>query len=256
MQRLERQRALIALVDRQGDLTIEEACRSFAISPATARRDFTEICARGAAKKTWGGLRCATADSPSVLRGDMVPSGLREHLQTPEKERIARAAAALVQDGDVLVIDGGTTTLCLAPHLANRPVRILTNSLLIAHRIDRLRTAREGAEVFMTGGLLYPGSGSLFGPQTVESLSHYHTRWAFISCGGLDAEGATNTNQLVVENERTMIRMAERAVVLADSSKWKKRDMVRACTWSEIALLVTDTAPPIELPPALDVRVV
>lgn len=251
MQRLERQRALIALVERQGDLTVEEACRAFTISPATARRDFSEIAARGAAGKTWGGLLKTSAPA-GIEGGDMVPANLREQLHTAAKERIARAAAALVQDGDVLSIDGGTTTLGLAPYLANRPVRILTNSLLIAHRIDRLRTAREGAEVFMTGGLLYPGSGSLLGPQAVESLVHYHTRWTFLSCGGLDAEGTTNTNQLVVECERAMVRMAEHAVLLADSSKWRKRDMVRACTWPELATLVTNEPPPVPLPVSLE----
>jgi len=245
MQRLERQRALIALVQRQGDLTLEEACRVHAISPATARRDFVDIVARGAAQKTWGGLRSI----PSVEGGlgDMVPSGLREIQRTADKERIAAAACALVQDGDVLMIDGGTTTLCMAPHLANRPVRILTNSLLIAHRIDRLRTSQGGAEVFLTGGFLYPGSGLLVGPQSLENLVKYHARWAFLSCGGLDAEGATNTNQLVVEGERAMIRTAETAVLLADSSKWTRKDMVRLCQWKEIKILITDAAPPREI---------
>ncbi|CAM3098329.1 DeoR/GlpR family DNA-binding transcription regulator [Rariglobus hedericola] len=253
MQRLERQRALIALVERQGDLTLEEACRSFAISPATVRRDFTEIVARGAAEKTWGGLRKNT--SGPAVSDDMVPSGLRETLNVALKERIARAASALVQDGDVLAIDGGTTTLCMAPHLANRPVRIITNSLLIAHRIDRLRTTREGAEVFLTGGLLYPGSGSLLGPQTVDNLGQYHTRWAFLSCGGLDAEGTTNTNQLVAEAERAMIRMTTQAIVLADSTKWSKRDMVRVCGWKEISLLVTDAPLPADLHTSVKVRI-
>jgi DeoR/GlpR family transcriptional regulator of sugar metabolism len=253
MQRLERQRALIALVERQGDLTLEEACRSFTISPATARRDFLEIVSRGGAEKTWGGLRRnASAD---VMPGDMIPSDLREGLNTGQKERIAQAACDLVKDGDVLMIDGGTTTLCMAPHLANRRVRILTNSLLIAHRIDRLRTAREGADVFLTGGYLYPGSGLLVGSQAVENLANYNARWAFLSCAGLDAQGATNTNQLVVESERAMIRMAEKAVVLADASKWGKRDMVRAVAWGEIAMLVTDAKPLVEMPVSLDVLI-
>ena len=160
-----------------------------------------------------------------------------------QKERIASAAATLIKDGDVLVIDGGTTTLCLAAHLANRRVRILTNSLLIAHRIDRLRTAPGGAEVFLTGGFLYPGSGLLVGPQAVANIAGYHARLAFISVGGLDEHGSTNTNQLVVESERAMIRAAERTVVLADSTKWSRRDMVRACDWKEISVLVTDVSP-------------
>jgi len=249
MQRLERQRALIALVDRQGDLTLEEACRSFRISAATARRDFAGIVARGAAAKTWGGLRRTAKNAPAS--GDMMPSNVRETLNATLKQRIARAACALVQDGDVLMIDGGTTTLCMAEHLANRPVRILTNSLLIAHRIDRLRTAREGAEVFLTGGLLYPASGLLVGPQAVENLTRYHAAWAFLSVGGLDADGATNTNQLVVESELAMIRMSSKTVVLADSSKWNRRDMVRLCPWSAVSLLITDQPPPAKLATAL-----
>jgi DeoR/GlpR family transcriptional regulator of sugar metabolism len=251
MQRLERQRAILSLLERQGDLTLEEACKAFAISPATARRDFVELAGRGAAEKTWGGLK--SLRPPAV--GDMVPSVQREALNSAQKEDIARAACALVADGDVLMIDGGTTTLPMAAHLANRRVRILTNSLLIAHRIDRLRTATDGAEVFLTGGFLYPGSGLLVGPQAVENLAQYHARWAFLSCGGLDADGATNTNQLVVESERAMIRAAARAVVLADSSKWARRDMVRAFAWSEVHVLVMDRTPELPLPATLKVRV-
>jgi len=233
---------LIALVERQGDLTLEEACRSFQISAATARRDFAGIVARGAAAKTWGGLRRSEKGTPAP--GDMLPSSVRETLNAAQKHIIARAACALVQDGDVLMIDGGTTTLCMAEHLANRPVRIITNSLLIAHSIDRLRKVREGAEVFLTGGLLYPASGLLVGPQAVENLMNFHATWAFLSVGGLDADGATNTNQLVVESELTMIKMAKKSVVLADSSKWNRRDMVRLCRWSAVSLLLTDQKPP------------
>jgi len=150
-----------------------------------------------------------------------------------------------------LVIDGGTTTLCMAPHLANRPVRILTNSILIAHRIDSLRSVTGGAEVFLTGGFLYPGSGLLVGPEAVQSLSQYHARWAFLSVGGLDAEGGTNTNHMVVESERAMIRVAESIVVVADSSKWKRREMVRAFTWSEADILITDPPLPETVQPEL-----
>ncbi len=250
MQRLERQRAILSLLERQGDLTLEEACKAFFISPATARRDFVEIATRGLAEKTWGGLKRL----PSQIGGDMVPSAQREVLNTAQKECIARAACALVADGDALMIDGGTTTLHMAAYLANRRVRILTNSLLIAHRIDRLRTANDGAEVFLTGGFLYPCSGLIVGPQAVENLAQYHARWAFLSCGGLDAEGATNTNQLVVESERAMIRAAARSVVLADSSKWSQRDMVRAFSWSEIDALVTERVPELRLPDEIEVH--
>ncbi len=239
MRPLERQRAIASLVDRQGDLTVEEACRTLGISPATTRRDFVELTRRGLVDKTWGGIKATRLPT-----SEMLPSRLRESLNTTEKERIARAACELIQDGDVLMIDGGTTTLCMAPHLANRPVRILTNSILIAHRIDALRSVHAGAEVFLTGGFLYPGSGLLVGPEAVKSLSQYQAKWAFLSVGGLDAAGGSNTNHLVVESERMMIRLASEAVVVADSSKWHRKEMVRAFAWSEVGTLITDSPIP------------
>ena len=245
MRRKERQRAILAMVKDRGEIALEDACRAFRVSPATGRRDFAEIAGAGLAEKTWGGLRAHGAG----VGGDMIPSDERERARAAEKEAIARAAAALVADGDVVTIDGGTTTAFMAPYLANRPVRILTNSILIAHRIDRLRTKPAGAEVFLTGGFLYPRSGLLVGPQATESLSQYHATWAFLSSGGLDANGGTNTNQLVVESERAMIRMAERTAILADASKWQRREMVRAFSWPEIAVLVTDVPPPTEASP-------
>lgn len=239
---MERHRAIIAMVERQGDLTVDEACRVLGISPATVRRDFVELAGRGVVAKTWGGLRRAPGEESAA--GEMLPSRVRESLHPREKERMARAACDGIADGDVLVIDGGTTTLCMAPHLANRPVRILTNSILMAHRIDSLRSSPNGAEVFLTGGFLYPGSGLLVGPEAVQSLAQYNARWAFLSVGGLDRGGGTNTNRLVVESERTMISIAEKVVVLADSSKWTRKEMVRAFSWDEVDRFVTDARPP------------
>lgn len=242
MRPMERHRAILAMIEKQGDLTVEEACRVLGISPATVRRDFVELVGRGAVEKTWGGLRrLPDADVPG---NEMLPVDVRESLHPREKERIARRACELINDGDVVVIDGGTTTLAMAPHLANRPVRILTNSILIAHRIDSLRSHPKGAEVFLTGGFLYPGSGLLVGPEAVQSLSQYHARWAFLSVGGLDSDGGTNTNHLVVESERQMISLTENVVVLADGSKWKRREMVRAFSWDEVDYFVTDSPPP------------
>lgn len=252
MHRKQREREILELVATRGELSISEACRDFAISPATARRDFARLASLGLAQKTWGGLMRLDG----YPAADMVPSGVRESRQAAQKECIARAAAGLVKDGDVVAIDGGTTTLRLAPYLANRPVRIITNSILIAHRIDRLRTGPSGAEVFLTGGYLYPGSGLLVGPEAVANIGQYHARWAFLSAGGLDPEGATNTNQLVVASERAMIAHCDHAVILADSSKWDRQDMVRQCSWDEIGWLVSDRLPARWAPPLDTERII
>jgi DeoR/GlpR family transcriptional regulator of sugar metabolism len=242
-----RNRGILELLDEMGELSVTEVCTRLSLSPATARRAFARLAAEGLAEKVWGGLM---RRNPVAGPGDdMVPSGLRDKLNAEAKDAIARQAAMLVEDGDVVAIDGGTTTLRLSFYLANRPIRILTNSILIAHRIEQLRSGANSAEVFLTGGFVYPGSGLLVGPQAVANLRQYHSRWAFLSVGGLDEGGATNTNQLVVESERAMIEQAENAVILADHSKWDHRDMIRQCDWNEISRLITDRKPDDWTPP-------
>lgn len=242
-----RNRGILELLDEVGQLSVADVCTRLSLSPATARRAFASIAADGQAEKVWGGLM---RRNPTTAAGaDMVPSSLRDKLNAEAKDAIARQAAMLVEDGDVVAIDGGTTTLRLSSYLANRPIRILTNSILIAHRIEQLRNGAKNAEVFLTGGFVYPGSGLLVGPQAVANLREYHSRWAFLSVGGLDARGATNTNQLVVESERAMIEQTENAVILADHSKWDHRDMIRQCDWSEISRLITNRKPDDWTPP-------
>lgn len=241
MRALERQRNLLALVVRQKNLTIEEACKATGISEATARRDFNELAKRNDIEKRWGAIALNESGEK------MAPSDERQTLNPLAKQRIAEAACALIQDQEVILIDGGTTTLCMAPFLANRPVRILTNSLLIAHQIDHLRSKPDGAEVYLTGGYLYPASGLLVGPEAVKSLKQYHARWAFLSVSGLDEKGGSNTNQLVVESEQAMIHQAQSIIVMADASKWAHKEMTRAFQWDQVETIVTNGHPPCSL---------
>ncbi|MCC5836007.1 MAG: DeoR/GlpR transcriptional regulator [Opitutales bacterium] len=238
MDRKERQRQIVLLLEKLGDVSLEKVCREFGVSPATGRRDFSDIAGRGLASKTWGGLRRVGNEerSPRVLSGSF---STRQEKYHQSKKLIAEAAAALVEEGDVISIDGGSTTLFIADFLADKRIRVLTNSVPLALRIDERRSRPGGAEVFLTGGFLYPETGLLVGPQTVKNLLEYNVRYAFLSCGGLDEVGGMNTNQMVVESERVMIAQSEQAVVLADSSKWSRNDMVRAWEWNEVSALIT-----------------
>jgi DeoR/GlpR family transcriptional regulator of sugar metabolism len=238
MKRSVRSREILGFLRGREELTVEEACSLFHISPATARRDFALLVESGKAAKTWGGLRPL-----EIQTSPMLPSGMRQGFFTGEKRRIAARAATFCKDGDIIFIDGGTTTLQLARWLANRPLRIVTNSLLIAHEIDRLSTESGGAEVFVTGGYLYPLSGLLVGPETTASLQKYKANVAFLSVGGIGEDGASNNHHLVVEVERVMLSRAERTVLLADHSKFGRHELVSECTWAEVHRIVTDSMP-------------
>jgi DeoR/GlpR family transcriptional regulator of sugar metabolism len=231
----ERRRALRKYLSEFYEIGLADACKRFGASSATMRRDFYALSKAGQAVKEWGVLKSAVA--PSTL---MPPFSERERVQAGAKAAIGRAAAELVMDEDVVLIDGGTTTLELVPHLAVRRVKIVTNSIAIAHAIDRQRHGRIGAEVFLTGGQLYPNSFMLVGPQAKATLARYRARWAFLSAAGIDAGGVSNSNELVVEIEQAMIAHAERVALLADASKFGRRSMVQLCGIGDVHTLVTD----------------
>jgi DeoR/GlpR family transcriptional regulator of sugar metabolism len=236
MNHRERLKRILAAVESGDELTVDQACHRYKASPATIRRDFQRLHAAGKVDKTWGGIK-ARGRSFNL----MPPYPVRETRQTSAKKAIATRAAALVCEGDVVFIDGGTTTFHLAPHLALKRIRVITNSLVIAHEIDRLRHDRTGAEVYLTGGMLFPQSELLVGPQARETILKYHAQWVFLSVGGLDHQGASNHEERIVDIERAMIDAAERVALLADRSKCGIRSMVHVCGWDEVDAWITDT---------------
>ena len=132
----------------------------------------------------------------------------------------------------------------------------MTNSLLIAYEIDRQSKGPGGAEVFVTGGYLYPLSGLLVGPETIASLQKYKANIAFLSVGGIGEEGVNNNHHLVVEVERTMLSRAERTILLADHSKFGRRELVPECSWNEVDKIVTDSLPDAGYLPRIGERLV
>jgi DeoR/GlpR family transcriptional regulator of sugar metabolism len=237
MNRWDRKKKILSLIESQFEMSVNEACGLLNASPATVRRDFEDLVEKGLVKKVWGGI---TAKSGGGINHVMIPVAIRETKFAEEKRRIAMKAASLVKEGDVIIIDGGTTTLSMAPFLANRKIRIITNSILIAHQIYKERELSQGAEVFLTGGLLFPDSGLLVGPQTSENIHQFNADLGFISVGGIDEEIATNTDQLIVANERAIIRQSEQVVILADHSKFGIKDMCKICRLDEVDILITD----------------
>ena len=237
MTQSQRHISILEYLEKQGELVVEEACKLYDASPATIRRDFNDLADQGLAAKTWGGL-IKRSDTERV--NGMLPLTYRQGQYTLEKSKIAEKAASFVQDGDVIIIDGGTTTFHMAPFLANKRIRVITNSIIIAYQIDQDKTEKQGAEVFVTGGILYPESGLLVGPQTNANIRQYNANWTFLSAGAVNSEGPTNSNQLVVESEQAMIEQSDKVVLLADSSKFGKRNMCKVCDWSDIDFLISD----------------
>ena len=224
-------------LEKHVDLSVEEACNLCDASPATLRRDFTQLVDQGKVKKTWGGITTRSLETqPSTL----LPSAYRQVERRSEKQRIAQRAADDVREGEVLMVGSGTTTMELAPLLADRAVRIVTNSLLFAHQIDQHRSQKRGAEVFLIGGMLLPDTGVLIGPRTNEELRAYYADRAFFSAGGVTPELVTSAHPLIAETERTLMGQCRHISLLVDHSKMGHREMMRLCHPGDVDQLITD----------------
>jgi len=231
LKRRQRLRQLLDLLATREELNVDEACQLTDASEATIRRAFAELAQAGEVKKTWGGIR-----NTSAFRGIAAPLAFTKRLarETAEKRAIAQAAAALPQDGDVLMVDGGTTTFQMAEFIAGRRLRVITNSLVIAQAIDQYQGSRRGAEVLVCGGTLQPESGIIAGPAAEAFLKRYRADWLFLGCAGVDAERVTNYDEAVLASERLMVERSAKLVLLADHSKFGRTAMCQLCATKEL----------------------
>src|SRR5438067_8432881 len=160
----------------------------------------------------------------------------RSASQTIEKHKIARVAASRIHNGDAVLLDGGTTTLEVARLLVGRPLQIVTNSLPIA----QLFASRREADLVMLGGYVYPKTGVALGPLTVRMMEDLHVHQTVLSVGGITARGLFNSNLLLVETEKQMLRCADEVVVVADHTKVGRPALAFLCEFGEVDTLIVD----------------
>ena len=228
----ERRQRVLDLVSEKGFVALTELAKAVNASESTVRRDLDFWNQQGVIKRTHGG---------AMLRDD--PQAFpaleeRASRELDEKRAIAKAAAARVQDGDSILLDGGTTTLEVARLLVGRPLQIVTNSLPIA---NLLASSRE-TDLVMLGGYVYPRTGVALGPLTVRMMEDVHVSQAIMSTGGITAKGLFNSNLLLVETERQMMRCADEVVVVADHTKLGKQALAFLCELGDIDTLIVDQA--------------
>lgn len=232
MNKWERHEKILRLAGERGMIYLDRAIQATGSSRATVGRDFAELANKGTVQRIRGGIRVARKEGS-------LPFHLREVQHSEEKASIAGEAVRLLRSGDVLFIDGGTTTYHLCYCLPAIPLRIITNSLRLSAYLDDPIHRQPDWEVYLTGGCIQHGSSMLTGPGTLHSLDFYHADWAFLSVGGITTDGLYNTSEAVVETERKMIERSDRAVILADQSKLGKRAMCRIDSLASIDHLIT-----------------
>lgn len=228
----ERRQRVLDLVSKRGFVALADLARAVEVSESTIRRDIDYWDRQGVLRPTRGGaVYIGNGGSWPALED-------RTAAQPEEKQMIARAAAARIGDGDCVLLDGGTTTLEVAKLLVGRPVQIVTNSLPIA----TLFANRREADLVLLGGYVYPRTGVALGPWTVQMMEDIHANQAVLSVGGITDKGLFNSNLLLVETERQMMRCADEVVIVADHTKIGRPALAFLCELPTIDTLIVDAA--------------
>ena len=137
------------------------------------------------------------------------------------KRAIAQRAAALIDDGDTVLLDGGSTTYEVARLLAGRPLHVVTTSLPVAN----LFASDSSSDLVLIGGNVCPRTGVVRGPYADQMLSHVRVRKTVLSTAAVSEEGFFNNNMLLIETERAMMRAAKEVIVVADSTKFGNQSL-------------------------------
>ena len=238
----ERHAQILALLRRDGIVRIATLARAFDVTTETARRDLDDLAESGALQRTYGGgASRSLVDEPGI--------GQRGLVRADERKRIAAAAAALVEPGDALMVDAGSTTSHFAAALAARDldVTVLTNCLPVASALG----AASRCRVILCPGDYVPHEAGVFGTDAVAFLRRFQANKAFVGAGGLTAEGASDAVSAACAIKRAMIDRADRALLLCDSSKFEAAQFERIGPLDDWDDLVTDAAPGKRLAAAL-----
>ena len=241
MSRYSRWNQLLELLAAEGQLQVEHAAELLGVSAATISRDFDELASQQMLARIRGGAvaQGVTYDLPLRYKSERHPS---------EKQRIGAAAAGLVLPGQVVGLNGGTTTTEVARSLAVRTdlstaagapaCTVVTNALNIATEL----AVRQHIKIVVTGGVARPQSYELTGPLATGVLERVSIDVAFLGVDAIDpVDGAMAQNEGEASINQLMTSQAGQVVVVADSSKIGRRAFARICAVAEIDVLVTDT---------------
>ncbi|SEO57008.1 MULTISPECIES: DeoR/GlpR family DNA-binding transcription regulator [unclassified Luteibacter] len=225
----ERHSRIRDLLRTSGQVSVERIVAELGVSRETIRRDLVELAERGEIRRVHGG---------AVLTGDEPPIDVRHATRVREKRAIAKKVASLVESGQTIFMDAGSTMNLVAEALATRSgLTIVTNAVDVAARF----ATRDANEVHLLGGRFNAQIGCTQGSATVAEIARYQPHVAILSPVGIDAKaGASSFEMEEAEIARAMCANARRIVIAADHSKIGVRSRVAWCPADRVDVLVTD----------------
>ena len=232
----ERRREILEMLQHDGRVLVRDLAKRFRTSLITIRKDLEHLHHQGQLERTHGGalpLKVGALNDQTLQE--------KERLHRREKTRIAAAAVRMIRQGQVIILDSGTTTTAIARACRHfRSLTVITNGTNIAAEL-----AGTPVDVILTGGMLRKNSFSLVGPLAEESLRKLSADLLFLAVDGFDVRyGLTTPNLLEARVNRAMAEAARRTVVVCDSSKFGKRSLSLIMPTSSVHEAITDKGIP------------
>src|SRR5271165_5607437 len=242
----ERQRVEIVrnLLAARGFLSITDLMAATGVSAASARRDAGRLAEAGYGERVYGGIQAlGGAFSRRMAQASLETQAFEvsRAINIEAKRAIARRALEMCVDGDVIIINGGTTTFQMAEFLRKTRLKILTNSYPLAEFL----IGQTQNRVALPGGEVYRDQKLIVAPFDDDAIQHYSARIMFMSAISIGPLGVIEGDPLIARAETKLLRRAEMLVVLADASKFAQRGSLVVCPLARIHALITDPdAPP------------
>jgi DeoR family fructose operon transcriptional repressor len=230
----ERQAKIEAYLQKAEFASLEELAQQVGVSVSTVRRDVAALETNKVVRRTHGGARTLQPKTDEFV------FNVRDTHQVGEKEAIGEACAALVEPGQNVIIDSGTTCFHVAKRLGDKVAQIITNSLPVANFFS----ASNRHEVHLSGGVIYPRLGVLVGPHAVDTFSRMHADVAILSGSGISEDGIYNSHALLVDIQRAMIGGAAKVIFCLDHTKFDRRSTFFLSDFSAVDVVVTDSLAP------------
>lgn len=244
----QRQQQILEDIKKNGVGSITELSQKYGVSEMTIRRDLMVLEEEGHIKRTHGG---ALSLNSSVVEPRYAA---KQKLHASSKESLARyAAEALVEDGDIIILEGGTTVTAMAQYLTNvQNLTVVTNGL---YTTNALQPLVPQSTVICTGGILREVSATFVGPVAEQFFREFHANKLFLSATGLTLDaGFTDPSMLETQIKKAMIASADQVIMLLDSNKFGVKSLTTVLQAGQVNILVTDAGAPRDVLQALKTR--
>jgi DeoR family transcriptional regulator, ulaG and ulaABCDEF operon transcriptional repressor len=238
----EREDVILGVIATKGFVSFRELEGLLNGSPATIRRDLERLANGGKLVRLRGGAKSSRDNEANALAPNLHLAGVPFHeniaLNRAAKEAIGKAATALCQPGEGVMIDGGSTTLQMCPHLAGLNLQVLTNSLHIVSALIN----QAGTRVLVPSGAVFPEQSIILSVFGEDGMPRFHAPKLFMGAASIGPQGLMQADVVLVAAERRLIDRADEIIVLADASKFEAPSGNVVCGLEEIDVLITDAS--------------